>query len=255
MKNFIQSFLFLAVFVPCKFHAQIEISKEKEIKNEQTVSDTTSKKKRSERKNVDGTTEIYLTSAWSSSTRVLETRSDAFAKPLGIKADETPIMIWSYGFGFRNYLHKHIVFEGGMSLLRNGEMYTLIGDDSSYKYVNTYTYIAMPLRLQYATSGDFKFFIGGSAFPQIMYLYKHKETWVDNNNQTTTTIDKDKSPYSSFVFSAGINAGFQAKFSKYTSFYFLPEYRWQLTNSYTKIGNYGHYARVLSVNFGLIYQL
>jgi hypothetical protein len=54
MKNFIQSFLFLAVFVPCKFHAQIEISKEKEIKNTESIADTTLKKQRTERKNVDG---------------------------------------------------------------------------------------------------------------------------------------------------------------------------------------------------------
>jgi len=255
MKNFIQSFLFLAVFVPCKFHAQIEISKEKEIKNTESIADTTPKKQRPERKNVDGSTEVFFSSAWSNSYRKLIPNEDFLPKELGIRADEAPLKIWSYGVGFRSYVHKHIVFEGGLSLLRNGESYSFKGEDSTFTSKSIYTYVSVPIRLQYVIGDQIRFFAGGSFFPEIINRYKETSEWTNSKNETKSIVSKDKQALNSMVFSAGLNAGVQAKLGKYMSVFVMPEYRWQLTSSYTKLNYYKHFARVFSVNFGLIYQL
>lgn len=218
------------------------------------VTDTLKKTKK-ERKNIDGSTEVFLLNSWSNSTRVIEQNNSVFSKSLGKLTDEKSLKIWSFGLGFRNYLSKHFVFEGGISLLRNGESYAYQQSDSSFNYETKYTYMAMPIRFQYVRGSQIKFFAGASIFPQMLMRYKQAQHWTNSKNENKKLDITDKEYYNSIVLSAGVNVGLQIKISKFTSLFVMPEYRWQLTNSLLPINSYRHYARVFSLNFGLTYQL
>lgn len=254
MKIIIYTFFFTFLHISSRVNAQIETGESK-TKIEQYNNDTTKRNKRFERKSIDGSTEIYFNAAWANSYRKLIPNEDFVPKELGKRADEKPINVWSYGVGFRNYVHKNIVFEGGISILRNGETYSYSGEDSTFLQKTIYTYVAIPVRIQYVTGDQIRFFGGGSFFPEMINKFNQTSKWTNAKNEEKSEVVKDKQALNNMVFSAGINAGIQANLGGLTSIYVMPEYRWQLSSTYTNLNYYKHFARVFSINFGLIYQL
>jgi hypothetical protein len=207
------------------------------------------------KRELDGSTEIFFGTTWANSNRKLIENGDFYGKELGLRADETKITTWSYNLGFRNYVHKNIAIEGGISLLKNGESYAFKGTDSTFNYQTTYSYIAMPLKVNYTYGEEIRLMIGTGFIPQMFTQYQHEQQWTNSVNAEESESLKTKNGYSSFLMSAVVSAGVQIKYSHSFSIYIIPEYRWQLNSSYFKVDPYKHYARVLGVNFGFVYQL
>lgn len=216
-----------------------------------------SKKKRFERKSIDGNTEVYLDLAWSNTFRKIEESASLLAKPLGEKVNEKPLKIWSYGIGFRTYLHQNVALGIGLNYLRNGEtfLYNSTDSDSSYSYTNEYSYISLPIRLQYVKGEKIKIMGGISLFPQLINNLTKSEKWITTENEEITKKSKTAENLNSLVFSAGFNAGLQYKFTKLSSVFIMPEYRLQLNNTFSNQYSYRHFANAFTINFGLIYQL
>lgn len=253
MKLFYQVCLFCFTLTSFNLNSQIIIGETPQP----AKSDTTSqlKKKLKTKKEKDGSTEIYFSSTWSKSNRSLVENGTLYGAPLNKRADEKSLATWSYSVGFRNYITKHVLFEGGISYLKNGESYEFKGVDSSFNYQSTYSYIGMPVKAFYYLGKDIRFFAGGGLIPQMFVNYRQDQQWENSVHKKSTATIKTTSDFNSFVISASANVGIQLKYSKSWSLFVMPEYRWQLNSSLMKIADYRHYARVFSVNFGFVYQL
>ena len=203
---------------------------------------------------LDGSTEIYFSSSWSESYRKLVENGSLYGLPLYKRADEKNLSTWSYSLGFRNFVSKKILFEGGISYMKNGESYQYKESDSSFNYQSTYSYIGMPVKAYYFFGKDIRFFVGGGLIPQMFVQYRQEQQWENKVNTKSTATIKSTNDFNSFVMSAAANVGIQLKYSKFWSIFVMPEYRWQLNTSLSKTADYKHYARVFSVGFGLVYR-
>jgi hypothetical protein len=108
----------------------------KTIQKKKTVKDTSSR--------------FYVEASFTNSFRSLESNADFLNKPLGERANETKLGIWSYSLGMTTPLSNHIYFDGALSLLRNGEQYSWESNtsDSTFNYQSKYNYIALPLQIK-----------------------------------------------------------------------------------------------------------
>src|SRR5690606_27624532 len=94
--------------------------------------------KQKEEKTSDEATEVFLGVNWSKTNRRLETNKNIFGDSIGPRADEVGINTWSFGLGVRAKVNRFLLFEGGISYLKNGEKYDFQGTDTSYSYTNEY---------------------------------------------------------------------------------------------------------------------
>jgi len=94
----------------------------------------------------DSSSSVYLEAGIFSVNRSLESNSAFLNKPLGERANETKINLWSYSIGMVVPISKHFVFDGGLSFIQNGEQYAWESStgDSSFNYQTKYRYIGMP---------------------------------------------------------------------------------------------------------------
>ncbi len=253
MKIFYCTSLFCLSLISFNTYSQFEIGGEPEPK----ISDTLIKIKNDiePKRELVGSTEVFLGSTWSKSNRILKENGELYGKPLGKREDEKSLTTWSYSMGFRNYLYKHVAMEGGISLIKNGESYQFKDTDTTFNYQTTYSYIAMPVKLYYVLGDEIRLLVGGGIIPQMFNQFRQDQQWTGTHVEKGDSTFKTKSNYNSFVVSACLNASLQIRYSKSWSIYITPEYRWQLNSSYIKIDNYVHYARVFGLNFGFVYQL
>jgi hypothetical protein len=200
-------------------------------------------------------TSIYFVSNWSATNRSLIENGDLFGEPLGERAVETGLNTWSFGLGFQNEFAKHFMWDGGISFLRNGESYSFVGTDSAYSYQTTYSYISMPLRVNYVIGKDFKFYAGGGLVPQMFLGYKQDRQWTRADNSEESETIKSKSGYNSFVISAVVNVGMMVNFNNGWSLLVSPEARFQLNSSYMNQDAYVHKGKAYGVTFGLVRHL
>lgn len=200
-------------------------------------------------------TSIYFVSNWSATNRSLTENGDLFGEPLGERANETGLNTWSFGLGFQNEFAKHFMWDGGISFLRNGESYSFVGTDTAYSYQTTYSYISMPLRVNYVIGKDFKFYAGGGLVPQMFLGYKQDRQWTRADNSEESETIKSKSGYNSFVISAVVNVGMMMNFNNGWSLLVSPEARFQLNSSYMNQDAYVHKGKAYGVTFGLVRHL
>lgn len=218
------------------------------------------KKSRSTKKDVpkkvqDGSTLLYFLVNASNTSRLLKENTGLFGDSLGKRADEKPLKIWSYAVGFQNRISKHFLWDGGISIVRNGERYQFTGVDTSYSYQSSYSYIGMPIRVNYVVGKQVRFYVGGGLIPQIFTGYKQAVAWKTSKNATVNETIKTKIGYAPFVLSAVVNTGFLLDFSNGWGLMVSPEIRFQLNSSYLKYEKYIHKARAYGVSFGLIRNL
>ena len=171
------------------------------------------------------------------------------------RANEIGLNTWSFGLGFQNEFAKHFMWDGGISFMRNGESYSFLGTDTAYSYQTTYSYITMPLRVNYVYGKDFKFYAGAGLIPQMFMGYKQERQWTRADNSDETETIKSKNGYNSFVISAVMNVGMMVNFNNGWSLLVSPEARFQLNSSYMKQDAYIHKGRAYGVTFGLVRHL
>lgn len=204
-------------------------------------------------------TEVFGYASWASSNRVLVENmhnSGIFADTLGERAKEGALKIWSFGIGLRNQVHNNLWWQGGLSVLRNGESYDFVDTDTSFSYQTSYTYIGMPLKLSYVLQfGRLKIYAGGGIVPQMFFRYRQEQQWETTLNSTGNATIKSNTGYNSFAMSWVGNLGIQYYTNSRIAVFVEPEYRHQFISSYTKTDGFQHYARVFSVNMGLTLAL
>lgn len=228
---------------------QVELGGDEPVKKEEK------KKEVKEKRKQDGSTEIYLVSNWSHTSRKLESSAPPFGDPLGEREFEKNLNRWSFGIGFRNRLSKYVSIQGGISYMRNGESYLFEDTDTLFKYTTTYSYIGMPVKALFTYGDEIKFLAGGGITPQLFINYIQEQEWRDSVDATGDEKIKEQNGYSSFALSAAFNIGVQFQFSDNWTLLFMPEYRIQLTDSYDKTDSYNHFGRALGFDIGLTYKL
>jgi hypothetical protein len=212
-------------------------------------------KKEKVKSSTGGQTSIYAISNWSKTNRTLASNSGYFGDTLGTRADETLIQNWSFGLGLRNRINRFLVWDGGMYFCRNGEQYAFTGTDTTFAYQTTYSYIGMPLRLNFSMGKEIQWHVGAGLLPQMFVQYSQKQQWTTTLNSSDSQVIKTNSGYSPFVLSAIFNAGVQLNFSNGWGVLVSPEIRIQLNSTYLKQATYIHKARCYGVSFGLIKNL
>lgn len=254
MKGFI--LLFAVLFLKTVSFSQILIGeptndgKTTAKRKEKKVDSETTKLK----KEPSGTS-LYFVTNWSSSYRTLKENGDLFGDSLGERANEKNLNTWSFGFGFQNDLTEHLMWDGGISYLRNGESYSFEATDTAFAYQTTYSYISMPLRINYIIGKDFKFYAGAGLIPQMFLGYKQERQWTRSDNTEESETIKLKSGYNPFVISGVVNIGMMMNFNNGWSLLVSPEARIQLNSSYMNQDAYIHKGRSYGVTFGLVRHL
>ena len=230
--------------------SQIELGGEEEPSKDEEK-ETEVKEKREQ----DGSTEIYFVTNWSSTSSKLEMNDAPFGDPLGEREFESSLNKWSFGIGFRNSLSEYFSIQAGISYMRNGESYIFEESDTLFKYNTTYSYIAMPVKALFTYGDELKLLVGGGLTPQVFLGYLQEQEWRDAVNATGDKTIEEKNGYSSFAISAAFNLGVQYQFSDNWTLLFMPEYRIQLTDSYEVTNSYNHFGRALGFDLGLTFKL
>ena len=201
------------------------------------------------------TTSFFAIANWSNTFRKLEVNEGLFGDSLGARADETSYNLWSFGIGFQSMLTNYLMFDGGMSYMRNGEQYSFSESDTSYIYKSQYSYISMPIKLYYTVGDKLKLLVGGGVVPQMFVGYKQDLMWESKDKTNGSEIIKTKQGFNTFVISAVANIGVKYDYSPKMSVLFVPEYKTQLNTSLGKIDAYKHFGRSIGFNIGLTYKI
>lgn len=245
--------LIFLLFLTFSVTGQIVIGEE-EQKKETTKKEVDSTRTRKVRTS-DGITSIYFTTNWSSTNRSLSENGELYGEPLGERQFETSLNTWSFAVGLRNKIHKYIFWDGGLAFYKNGEQYKFTDVDTMFAYQTTYSYIAMPLRINFVYGNNIKISAGAGLVPQMFVGYRQEQQWETTTDSSDKLTIKTNSGYNPFVLSAIFNVGLTLDFQSNWSLLVSPEARIQLNTGYTPTSPYVHKARAYGISFGLIRAL
>lgn len=204
-------------------------------------------------------TSLYLGAGRSTTFRKLVSNDAPYGKPLGYREDETEIKVWSFELGLRNQINSYLQFDGGLSLERFGETYTSTPQaqtgDSTYSYINHYSYVSVPLQLYGTIGTDFKLYGGLGLQPGIVGGFNREITITDSIGNATTEEINQPDQLNGFILNARFSAGLQWKWSKYAGVYVNYVYQLGLTSTFEKQDPYKHYPRSGGVRFGIYYVI
>jgi hypothetical protein len=253
-----KAFILLFALLFCKSHAfsQILIGEpQPDLKSTEKEKGKRSNSNATKVKKEPSGTSVYLVTNWSVTNRSLIENGDLFGDPLGERANEIGLNTWSFGIGLQNEISNHFMWDGGISFLRNGEAYAFEAADTTYSYQTTYSYISMPLRVNYVIGKKVKFYAGGGLIPQLFSSYKQERQWTRADSSEESESIKSKSGYNPFVISAVVNIGMMMNFSNGWSLLVSPEARFQLNSSYMNQDAYVHKGKAYGVTIGLVRHL
>lgn len=254
--DFFQTFRLqlLIIFISSSAFAQIETGK--------TTGSPEKKVKKTKNKEMlviqkIPTSAFYIGGSFGLSSRLLSENEGLFGKPLGERANEKSIYTGGATIGFRNQIKSNWWIDFGASLAKNGESYDFKSamNDSSYSYKTNYTYFAIPIKLQYITSGKVKFIAGLGVQPQLFMGYKQKIAWTDSTNVKSDLTIKENKQINFFTIAAIGNIGLSWQIKPNVSIYVLPEIRMQLNNSFQKQSPYIHKGLFYGVQAGLSFGI
>lgn len=199
---------------------------------------------------------LFLGAGYQVASHRLESNTNAFGKPLGMRADEKMENQLTVQLGIRNRFHKFFTIEAGLLLDRYGQLYTFNAQstDSSYHYVRNYTFIAVPVQLYFTAGNSFQFMLGVGLQPEIPVKMKLETTIGDSlGNQSTTTVNKKESlnPIGISFLASG---GFQYHITNQFGVYLLPSYIMGLSNIYTKQQPHKEWLDGFNVKFGISFS-
>lgn len=220
-----------------------------------------SKKKKSDKDKVEkstkelSTTELYFMGNWSSTNRSLESRTDLFGKPLGIREDETSLGVWSAGLGFRDRVGKFFTWSAGVSFLQYGEKYKFEDTDTLYSYERRLRNIAIPIKGFFTYGDKFRVYVGGGITPQMLFNSRTNLTTKNSLNQEETVKIIEREGYNRFGLALSANVGVHYQFHKRVGIYVMPEYRYQLTDVYGRQQAYTQKPWAIGFDFGLTVTL
>lgn len=242
-------FAFLTNFL----HAQIEIGgDEPETKVDKKKE---YKKMKRDSLSLDGNTSVHFYANYSGTNRVLTVNEGLFGDSLGQRADEIGTNNWSFGLSVSSNLKHGFSWEGGLRYLRNGEAYSFEDIDTMHTYTTTYHYVGLPVKVNYSYGTKLRVSASIGLMPQMFNRYIQDRKWKNSENIETEETFKTTSGYNTVLISALVNLGLHYAYSEKWEIFVQPEYRRQLSSSYTKQDSYKHYATALGFNFGITRNL
>lgn len=238
--------IFLCLFLAFSSYSQIEISKEKQLKE---------KKIRTTFESIDSSyTEVLIGANYGFTNRLLIENEGLFGDSLGQKAQEEGLNAWSFGLIMRNRFHPHFAWTGGIRYLQNGETYRFEEGDSLYAYENKYRYVSMPIRLEFFYGKRFGVSAGVGIEPQMLSGFNQALRYKDSLGVEQEENFSAKDGFSSFVLSVNATIGMYYCINRQFTVHLTPEYRRQLTSSFDKYAPYKHYGYAWGVNLMLGYK-
>jgi len=205
--------------------------------------------------NYNPVTTFYVGFGYGAGYRMLSVNEGYFGKPLGERANETALGVFSYSTGIRHQLAGKVFLDAGISLAANGEAYRFSGTDTMYRYDTKYTHFAVPIKIQYITGKQLKFIAGAGLQPQMFLRYRQEINSKSTQGVENSETIKSKTGYNLFTIAALANVGIQWQFAPNTSLYILPEARIQLNSTLTKQAAYVHRGVFYGVQFGLAFGI
>ena len=201
----------------------------------------------------DTNSRFYVETSILSSFRTLESNPDFLNTPLGERANEVKFSIWNYSLGMTTPLTNYLYFDGGLSILRNGEQYSWESttSDSTYNYQSKYNYLGLPLQLKLQGGENLKYFVGAGIIPQMYLSYKQEQQWTDSLGSKRTGEEKINNKINPFALSWIISAGIELQFENDFGLRLTGTYRSQLSNTYAEFNDYIHKANAIGFNIAL----
>jgi hypothetical protein len=183
---------------------------------------------------INPSTLIYFGGGFGSAFRNLSENNGLFGKPLGERVNETSVIVPSFTLGLKTNLKKSLFLDLGISVTGSGEQYSFKVQDSSFKYKNTYSYFAIPIKVQYMHGNKLKLIAGVGLQPQILTGSKKEISWTNTKGKPGEETLKGKEDLNFFSISAIANLGVNWQIKKNTSLFLLPEFRVDLSDTYMK---------------------
>ena len=176
---------------------------------------------------------FYFGGGFGTTFRDLSENKGLFGKPLGERSNETSIIVPNFSLGVKTHLKQNFFLDLGVSLAMTGEQYQFKMQDSTYNYKSTYSYFAIPIKVQYIYGNKFKLSAGIGLQPQLFMGYKKEITWNDMDGKSgAQKVKKDDINFFSIAALANLGVNWQVR--KNTSIFLLPEVRYDLTDTYLK---------------------
>lgn len=213
---------------------------------------TKEKKEKSTKEYTPSGVRAFFSTTVASTYRVLvPNKNELFAEPIGERANEVAQTKWSYHVGFSSDIGKHFMWEGGVSLLRNGESYSYKFSDSTHNYTSNYNWIGVPLKLYFKHDFDkFRIQIGAGLIPQMQLKFRRTDNFITTQGLRLEEKFESTTINQSFGLSGVINAGVHYALAPRFGIFAQFEYRYQMTNSYFVRHPYDHRATSIGCNFG-----
>lgn len=224
--------LTILLILPASSYAQIESGKvgAPKISNQKKA-----KIKAQEKPEIGNPNTIfYLGGGFGSAFRDLSENKGLFGKPLGERADETSVLVPNFSMGLKTNLKKNLFLDLGISFNSSGEQHVFKYQDSTFKYKNTYSYFAIPIKIQYIRGNKLKMIVGVGLQPQILTGFKKDISWTNSKGKTGEQTTRNKEDFNLFSISALANLGVSWQIKKNTSLFLLPEFRYDLSDTYLK---------------------
>ncbi len=199
---------------------------------------------------------VYAEFGFNSSFRSLESNADFLNKPLGKRADETKITVYSGTLGMTIPIAKNLYIDGGFSFMQNGEQYKWASStsDSTFAYQTNYNYLALPVQLKFQTGKQLKFFIGSGLAPQMFQSYRQRQQWADSLGAKDGQTIKQNYDCGTFNLAWISTAGIQLQFNGNMGIRLSGSFRKGLLDTYTKYADYIHKGFAYGLNVGITYK-
>tara|TARA_B100001287_G_scaffold134322_1_gene113081 strand:- start:2171 stop:2890 length:720 start_codon:yes stop_codon:yes gene_type:complete len=176
--------------------------------------------------------------------------------PLGLRANETPLLCASYAIGVSIPINKTLKINTGLSFTQNGESYkwNSAENDSSFMYSSAYRYIALPISFSSAYGKKLKVHLAAGLIPSIFSGYKQNQEWTDSDGSEYDEEIKVQDDLNFFKISAQASIGVEYFFGK-LSVRAAYLYIQQLNNSYKEFEDYIHRENTQGGQLTLTYLL
>jgi hypothetical protein len=161
--------------------------------------------------------------------------------PLGLRANENPLLCSNYTIGVSVPFVKTLKINTGLSFTQNGESYNWQSaeNDSSFMYSTIYRYIALPISLSTSYGKKLKIHLSAGVVPSIFSGYRQTQEWTDADGSKYDEEITIQDDLNYFKLSAQATIGVEYFFGKLSvrAAYLYIE---QLSNSYKEFEDYIH---------------
>lgn len=211
-----------------------------------------------QREQLKAPTQVCLEAFSFNSHRILSPNPNFLNTPLGERANEVPLRLWSYGLGLQTGLGKWLRFDAGLQFVQNGERYNYSESqsDSTFQYENRYRYLGMPMSLNVHWGGNFKLFAGPGITPLIFSQFVQNTRWTSAlGSKEDDKIKVKNNEYASSSLEVFGQIGAQWTGKSGWGGMVKAVYRKQVTNTYSKYNEAMHSAYGWGFGIGITKKL